>query len=190
MPFKKGEPRLLFDGADDIYLLGIVGDDIRSDIVDVTGVIKHEAMARLQGISTKHAMLPHMLAKPDCSEHMEQCAFFCCLQIASEYYPQLNAAFAIGNGGSRGDTEMSRKIAGGKMKAEGVKPGVPDVCVPIPVGKYAGLFIEFKRLNGVPSDVSKDQEEWIANLSGVGYRVDVCYGWKHGMKTIREYFQI
>src|SRR4051812_10817677 len=113
MPFKKGEPRLLFDGADDIYLLGVAGDDIRSDIVDVTGVRKHEAMASLQGLSTKHSMLPHMLAKPDCSEHAEQSAFFCCLQIASGYYPQLNAPFAIGNGGSRGDTEMSRKIAGG-----------------------------------------------------------------------------
>ena len=53
-------------------------------------------------------------------------------------YPELEWLFHIPNGGSR------HKIEAGKLKAMGVKPGVPDLALLVPKGPYNGLFIELK----------------------------------------------
>ena len=55
------------------------------------------------------------------SEHSQQAALFCWAAQHVGSIPELALLFAIPNGGKRD------KITGARMRAEGVKPGVPDI---------------------------------------------------------------
>lgn len=72
-----------------------------------------------------------------------------------------------------------------KSKQEGLKPGVPDLMIPITNKEYCGLFIELKRLKG--SKVSEYQKQWIELLNKQGYRAIVCYGSSEAIKEIESY---
>jgi hypothetical protein len=111
------------------------------------------------------------------SESGMQMALFC--WCATSGIPELKWLFHIPNGGSRHIAEAS------KLKAMGVKSGVPDLFLPIPVKDWYGLFIELKRLDkGV---VSKEQSEWLFNLNNQGYRTLVCFGWEQAKNELLEY---
>ena len=71
--------------------------------------------------------------------------------------------FAIPNGGHRS------MVAAGRFKAEGVSPGVPDLCIPA-----WRLWVEMKRTKG--GSVSAEQKDWIAYLEGCGYTCIVAKG--------------
>jgi hypothetical protein len=109
------------------------------------------------------------------SEHQEQIALF---QWAA-YHPELRWMHAIPNGGKR-TIGVARK-----MKAEGVKSGVPDIFLPIPKNGYHGLYIEMKR--EAKSYVSSPQREAIAYLESQGYAVEVCKGAMQAIERIKEY---
>ena len=79
-------------------------------------------------------------------------------------YPELRLLHAIPNGGQR------HVLVATKLKAEGVKAGVPDICLPVARGGYHGLYIEVKRSGGKPS---LSQSGWIADLVEQGYRVAI-----------------
>lgn len=84
-------------------------------------------------------MTPEEIANPG-TEHSIQSAFFAwCNKQTHDV--RLKQAFAIPNGGER------TSVAASRLKVEGVKTGVPDIFIPIPVGIYHGLFIEFKKPN-------------------------------------------
>ena len=72
------------------------------------------------------------------TESDEQISLFRWAQIASSVKPELKLMFHVPNEGKR------TRYSGGKLIAEGLKPGVPDVCLPVPNKKYHGLFIEMK----------------------------------------------
>ena len=80
--------------------------------------------------------------------------------------------FHVPNGGVRCAAE------GGKLKAQGVKPGVPDnfIVAPPPNGPpdCPGTIIELKRKNG--GVVSADQKRWLAFFETQGWTVKVCNG--------------
>ena len=61
-----------------------------------------------------------------------------------------------------------------KNRALGVRKGFPDLCVVTGTGKV--VFIEMKRANGVPSDVSDEQRQWIVALHKDGIAAAVCCG--------------
>jgi hypothetical protein len=54
------------------------------------------------------------------------------------------------------------------MWQEGVNPGIPDLCLPVPREPYHGLYIELKTSTG---KVSSEQERKIELLKQQGYRV-------------------
>lgn len=60
-------------------------------------------------------------------------------------WPEIALLHHIPNGGQRD------KAVAAKLKTEGVKAGVPDLCLPVPRGKYHGLYIEMKATGGRPS---------------------------------------
>lgn len=119
------------------------------------------------------------------SEHGEQVALFCWAAQQQSKWPELMLMFAIPNGGTRGDDEKARMIRGGQLKAEGVKPGVCDVLLPIARHGMNGLFIEMKVTSG--GVVSEDQEKFIANVRAQGYGALVCNGWMAAVAVIEQY---
>lgn len=72
------------------------------------------------------------------AEHDEQVVVFAVLALNESRYPALKWIHAIPNGGARA------KAVAGKLKAEGVKSGISDMFVPIPVGGFHGMYIEMK----------------------------------------------
>lgn len=125
-------------------------------------------------------MMPDQIAKSG-SESSEQQALFCWAALAAIDYPPLCYLFAIPNGGFRFKREAAR------LKAEGVRAGVPDVLLPLPKFKWAGLFIEMKKKR--VGRVQDNQSEWIVYLNSVGYLAVVCYGWEDARDTILTYLR-
>lgn len=54
------------------------------------------------------------------------------------------------------------------MKAAGVKPGVPDMFLPVAREGCHGLYIELKRRDG--GRVSPEQTAWMDALARQGYK--------------------
>lgn len=93
-------------------------------------------------------------------------------------YPELSRLFHIPNGGQR------HAAVAAKLKGQGVKPGVPDLCLPVPRFGCPGLWIEMKTSDG---RVSTSQKDWIAYLKGAGYRVEVCRSFDEARGVLVDY---
>jgi len=114
------------------------------------------------------------------SESAQQISLFRWAELQSAKYPELNLMFHIPNGGKRNITTAKR------LKAEGVKAGVPDICLPVPKGIYHGLYIELK-VNG--NKATDNQNRWLAALTAQGYYCTVCYGWEEASEVILNYIK-
>lgn len=113
------------------------------------------------------------------SEHAIQCAFFDWLKWQCGQHPELATAYAVPNGGLRSINTAK------KLKAEGVKAGVPDVCLPFPRGGFAALYLEFK--NGTKGSVTDAQRAMIELLRDNGNRVEVVRSVDQAIAVVREY---
>lgn len=113
------------------------------------------------------------------TEHAEQCDFLRWADALTATKPELHLLFAIPNGGAR-----SRATAG-KLKAEGVKPGVPDLCLPIARQGAHGLFLEMKRIRG--GTVSPQQKWWREQLTAQGYLVRTPRGAAEAKQAVLDY---
>lgn len=107
---------------------------------------------------------------PAPSEHAEQVAFVKWFRLQ---YPKV-MIFAIPNGGAR------HAIVGAKLKAEGVLPGVPDLCVPA-----CNLWIEMKRAKA--SYATQVQKDVHAYLESVGHAVIIGYGAQDAIDKFRAF---
>jgi hypothetical protein len=128
-------------------------------------------------------MQPEQLAKD--TEHSQQAAFFCWLQQQT-FDERLKFAFAIPNGGER------NVIVASRLKAEGVKQGVPDVCIPIPAGIYAGMWIEFKRPGTETQRAGKlstEQEKWRDFLISQHYFHIVAFEYLSAVESVLRYLR-
>jgi hypothetical protein len=85
--------------------------------------------------------------------------------------------FAIPNGGQRS------RAAAGRLKAEGVSAGVPDLFVPA-----WGLWIEMKRQKG--GVVSSEQKDWINYLQSVNHVCIVGKGAEAAKAAISDFHEI
>jgi hypothetical protein len=120
-------------------------------------------------------------AKRGDPEHQMQVALFKWARIAANLDPRLLLLFAVPNGGHRDKRTAAR------LSAEGVKPGVPDVCLPVAVGKYPGLWLELKAGKNKPSDL---QEGWILRLRAQGHSVHVVHDdWDKARAIIEAYLK-
>jgi hypothetical protein len=115
-------------------------------------------------------------------ENQEQATLIEWANIFAVKYPELKRLAAIPNGGSRNKPEAAN------LKKQGVKSGFPDLQLPFPRGKYHGLFIEMKRLEG--GRISPEQEDWINFLNKQGYLAVVCYGFQEAKNTIENYLNL
>lgn len=118
--------------------------------------------------------------QPKLSESNEQIFLMKWSVFASNKYPELELLHHIPNGGKRDVTTAKR------LKAEGVKAGVPDLCLPVPRGKYHGMYIEMK-VN--KNKTTENQNKWIKDLRDNGYYAVVCYGWEAASQEIIKYLK-
>lgn len=111
-------------------------------------------------------------------EAEEQAALFSWAKLCRQQFPEIELLYHIPNGGSRDIKEAAN------LKRQGVKAGVPDLCLPVARGGWHGLYIELKVGRNKPTE---KQEAWIRELSKQGYAVKVCYGWEAASRVIRNY---
>lgn len=114
------------------------------------------------------------------SESDEQIGFFRWVAANQAKDPRLKAIFAVPNGGTRGVAEA------GRLKRGGVRPGVPDVCAPIPVEGYPALWIEFKFGSGKLSD---EQIKFTNLLHSLGHCVRVARSSEQAIKILQDYLR-
>lgn len=145
-------------------------------------------------------MTPEQLAKAG-TEHAHQCALMCWAADMAIAAPLLKLLFAIPNGGERDRVTASR------LKAEGVKAGVPDLMLPVAmqtaekrrdaerpgmlittIAHWHGLYIEMKKPG--TGRISKEQGQWHKDLTEQGYKVVTCWGWEEARDTLLWYLGI
>lgn len=78
-------------------------------------------------------------------------------------------------------------ITAARLKAEGMRPGTPDLFLAVPVGSKHGLWIEMKRSR--QSRVSDSQWEMLYMLDSLGYAALVAHGSVEAIDAIREYMR-
>lgn len=122
-------------------------------------------------------MKPEDYAKAG-TEHAHQVALFMWASQNRDKYPELEWMYAIPNGGER------NVAVAGRLKAEGVKSGVSDVCVPVARKRCHGLYIEMKKPGGKES---ANQKEFGAFLQAQGYAYFCCDHWELARDTIILY---
>lgn len=111
------------------------------------------------------------------TEHAEQKAVIKWFDL--QYRALRGRLFAIPNGGER------NAIVAAKLKAEGVRQGVPDLMLPVARQGFHGLWVEMKRTKG--SSTSDEQKSWIAFLAEQGYRAEICKGADAARSAISNY---
>lgn len=111
-------------------------------------------------------------------EEDEQIALFAFLAKIASHYPLLMLAYHSANGGYR------HAATAGRMKAMGVKRGVPDICLPVARLGFHGFYLELKFGRNKPTD---EQTAWLNALSEQGYCVDVSYGWQEAAHKLVRY---
>jgi hypothetical protein len=114
------------------------------------------------------------------TEHQEQAALFEWAAMNEIREPWLRWLHAIPNGGKR-DART-----GARLKAEGVKAGVPDVFMPMTCKSptFHGLYIEFKSKTG---KMTQKQLEFAAHARNLGYGYVLCYSWLSAARVITNY---
>lgn len=115
------------------------------------------------------------------SEHQEQVAVFIWAELHQTTRPELALLHAIPNGGHR------HKAVAIRLKAEGVKSGVPDIVWPLPRGRFHGLYLEMKYGKNKPS---QNQKWWLGQLEKQGYSTTVCWGFEEAIDAIETYYSL
>lgn len=142
-------------------------------------------------------------------EHQEQAALFAHMALLEDKYPDLTSIFAVPNG------EYRPPQVGARLKEEGVKAGVLDICVPVPrfwtdtvlkgveiargldynmyVGLTPGLWVEMKapgRCKDSTYGTSAEQRTWATIFAERGWAVVVVDDWKAAWEEIKSYLGI
>ena len=130
-----------------------------------------KTQAKITGIKRKHL------------EADEQCKLMKWADTAATLgiHPELKLLHATPNGGRRD------KIEAAHLKRQGVKPGVPDLFLPVARGEYHGMFIEMKIGKNKLTD---NQKKWRVELVKENYFVAVCYSALEAKKMIESYLKL
>jgi hypothetical protein len=123
-------------------------------------------------------MRPEDLAKSG-TEHGHQMALFCALQQTHD--PIFDMLFAIPNGGKRDAVTAAR------LKAEGVKAGVPDLFFPVARGGWYGACVEMKLVDAPDSAWKTAQRLWCDRLIAQNYYYFVACGWLQAYNFLVAY---
>jgi hypothetical protein len=112
-------------------------------------------------------------------EEQSQAAFFQWWEIWAPLHKlPVQLLFAVPNGGHR------HPAVAAKLKAQGVRRGVPDVFLDIPAGGWHGLRLEFKRKG---KSTSPEQQTMLAELRRRNYNALVVWSTEEAMRAVMAY---
>jgi hypothetical protein len=114
-------------------------------------------------------------------EHLAQVAVFVWAALNQHRRPELEFMYAVPNGGHR------HRAVAAKMKAEGQRRGVPDICLPVPRGGYHGFYLEMKIK---PNRLSLEQKRYLEFLKSQGYHTDVAWSSEEAIDKIEAYLEM
>ena len=112
------------------------------------------------------------------SQHQQQVITWCDHEAPPAIRLKTAQILHIPNGGHR------NKADAGRLKAEGVRAGIPDLFLPVPAGPFHGLWVEMKKQGGRPSH---EQVCRLAELRRNGYRAVIAVGWREAVAIISDY---
>ena len=114
-------------------------------------------------------------------EYVQQCTVVQWARLQARRYPVLDLLYAIPNAGK---LPVQYRV---KLKRQGLRAGMPDLCLAC-AGKGGGaLYIEMKAKKG---RISLEQTIVLGLLLSYGNRVEVCYSADEAIQTIRDYLEI
>lgn len=117
-------------------------------------------------------------------EEQMQRDLFTWIRSEQGYAPELRWVMHVPNGGHR------HPAVAGKMKAQGVRRGVPDVWVPVSKmddhgNVFAGLIVELKVGR---NQCTMQQRDWLGHMERNGWQVYVIYDdWRLAANEIARY---
>lgn len=121
-------------------------------------------------------------------EHDMQVYIFDVLRALEEKFPILKTIYAIPNGAKLPYTKNKKGVRYSKQAKhlldEGLRPGVPDICVPFSDGKYSALYIEMKLPSNKPTP---SQEKMQKMLLDGGNKVVVSYSIREALLQIMHH---
>lgn len=119
------------------------------------------------------------------TEKQEQKALFAWADRVKGKYPELSLMYSIPNAGGFTGGFQKNLLRVLSLRAEGVKKGVPDICLPVARGGFHSLYIEMKRVKG--GKEKPEQAEWRIALATAGHQVVTARGVNEGIKALEKY---
>lgn len=137
-------------------------------------------------VTTEGTLVPQKAPRSRRPRELELVEQMALMRWAKEHEAELadlRWLHASANGGAR-----SKSVAG-KLKASGVKRGVPDLSLPVPSRGYHGLYIELKSSQALSGDQKPRPEQiaWLGHLEHAGYRACCAVGWEQARDVILDY---
>lgn len=112
------------------------------------------------------------------TEHQVQAALFKWAALMIRVFPELELMYAVPNAGRR-------SIGAARyMIAEGMKAGVPDVCLPIARGQFSALYIEHKVGK---NKLTEHQDRWVELLRRYGNACVVSRSFEQSRGLVIDY---
>jgi hypothetical protein len=113
-------------------------------------------------------------------EHDMQCAIFDWARLYENQYPALHWIYAIPNAGRRSKAE------GARMRREGLRAGVVDICLPVPRGGFHGLYVECKIK---PNQLTADQAAFLKAMEILGHYTSVWWTFDQAIAELGAYIR-
>lgn len=114
------------------------------------------------------------------SESTEQQLVFEWASWNKNKYPGLETMYHVPNEGKRSAS------TGRRLKREGLKSGVSDICVPVAKSGYSNLYIELKTGK---NKATESQLEFIGGINKYGGKALVVYEAENAIEVIQAYFE-
>lgn len=99
-------------------------------------------------------------------------------KLVRDLMPDLRWLHHSPNGGKRD------AFTGAQMKALGVKPGFPDLLLPVRSGNHPGLVIEMKSATG---KVTPEQADWLDHLTSQQWATAVARSAEEARTVLCDY---
>lgn len=73
------------------------------------------------------------------------------------------------------------------LKKQGMKKGVSDIVIALPVDPYHGAYLELKRGPREVTAMGDEQKAWLTRMRDVGYYAAVAAGLEDAILHVRQY---